>query len=399
MRYRPLSGRMLQMYGLAMFFFTANAVLTVIFPVQAAAGGFKESQIGVMMAMYMLVCMFLRPFAGQMVAQHSPYTIIKWLLLAHTVALLIYVVFGIDSLYIVRILQGVITAFFSMAMQLGIADVLQDEDRGQGMSMYSLSTVMPAIYGPAVALLLWSQFELHYLLAFIVFLAIAPLFCFIRSPLPKTKAAKQRISLNDMLYALKRTKQHKGLMLSAIVMAIGAAVFGAISTFVPLYMLTEGIANPALYLFLQAIVVVGSRFLCRQYIPSDGKWHPMFISIVLISSMLGTTLLAMLPMLGSFVYMSAIFNGLASAMLYPTVTTYMSFAIPKEARYTLLGLYLATYDLGFGAGSFFMGFVVQFTSYAMMFMMCTIIAGIALILVLLKRQMTGKYEHRIATKS
>ncbi|MFJ7839355.1 staphylopine family metallophore export MFS transporter CntE [Lysinibacillus sphaericus] len=399
MRYRPLSGRMLQMYGLAMFFFTANAVLTVIFPVQAAAGGFKESQIGVMMAMYMLVCMFLRPFAGQMVAQHSPYTIMKWLLLAHAVALLIYVVFGIDSLYIVRILQGVITAFFSMAMQLGIADVLQDEDRGQGMSMYSLSTVMPAIYGPAVALLLWSQFELHYLLAFIVFLAIAPLFCFIRSPLPKIKVAKQRISLNDMLYALKRTKQHKGLMLSAIVMAIGAAVFGAISTFVPLYMLTEGIANPALYLFLQAIVVVGSRFLCRQYIPSDGKWHPMFISIVLISSMLGTTLLAMLPMLGSFVYMSAIFNGLASAMLYPTVTTYMSFAIPKEARYTLLGLYLATYDLGFGAGSFFMGFVVQFTSYAMMFMMCTIIAGIALILVLLKRQMTGMYEHRIATKS
>lgn len=399
MRFRPLSGRMLQMYGLAMFFFTANAVLTVIFPIQAAAGGFKESQIGVMMAMYMLVCMVLRPFAGQMVAQHSPYAIMKWLLLAHAIALLIYVVFGIDSLYIVRVLQGVITAFFSMAMQLGIADVLQDEDRGQGMSMYSLSTVMPAIYGPALALLLWSQFELKYLLAFIVFLAIVPLFCFIRSPLPKTKAEKQRISLNDMLYALKRTKQHKGLMVSAVVMTIGAAVFGAISTFVPLYMLTEGIANPALYLFLQAIVVVGSRFLFRHYIPSDGKWHPMFISIVLISSMLGTTLLAMLPMLGSFVYMSAIFNGLASAMLYPTVTTYMSFAVPKEARYALLGLYLATYDLGFGAGSFFMGFVVQFTSYAMMFMTCTIIAGVALIIVLIKREMTGKYEHLIVTKS
>lgn len=398
MRYRPLSGRMLQMYGLAMFFFTANAVLTVIFPIQAAAGGFKESQIGVMMAMYMLVCMFLRPFAGQMIAQHSPYAIMKWLLLAHAIALLIYVVFGVDSLYIVRVLQGVITAFFSMAMQLGIADVLQDEDRGQGMSMYSLSTVIPAIYGPALALLLWSQFELDYLLALIVFLAIAPLFCFIRSPLPKTKAAKQRISLNDMLDALKRTKQHKGLMVSAIVMTIGAAVFGAISTFVPLYMLTEGI-NPALYLFLQAIVVVGSRFLFRQSIPSDGKWHPMFISLVLISSMLGTTFLAMLPMLGSFVYMSAIFNGLAAAMLYPTVTTYMSFAVPKEARYTLLGLYLATYDLGFGAGSFFMGFVVQFTSYAIMFMTCTLMAGIALIIVVIKREMTGKYEHQIVTKS
>lgn len=399
MKYRPLSGRMFQIYGLALFFFTANGLLTVIFPIQAAAGGFKESQIGVMMAMYMLVCMFLRPFAGQMVAQHSPYSIMKWLLLGHAVTLLIYVVFSIDSLYIVRILQGVMTAFFSMAMQLGIADILQDDDRGQGMSMYSLSTVIPTIYGPALALVLWTNFEPNYLLTFIVFLAIIPLFCFVRSPLPKTKAETQRISLHDILYALKSTRKHIGLIVSAIVMTIGAIVFGAITTFVPLYMLSEGTANPALYLFLQALVVVGSRFLLRQYIPSDGKWHPRFISLVLICSMLGTTLLAMLPVLGSFVYLAAIFNGLATAMLYPTVTTYMSFAVPKDARNALLGIYLASYDFGFGAGSFIMGFIVQFASYAMMFITCTVIAGIALIIVFVKREITGKYTHLIVTKS
>ncbi|MFJ7405606.1 MULTISPECIES: staphylopine family metallophore export MFS transporter CntE [unclassified Lysinibacillus] len=393
MKVRPLSAPMLQMYGLAMFFFTANAVLTVIFPIQAAAGGFKEGEIGVMMAMYMLVCMFLRPFAGQMVAKHSPFTIMKWLLFGHAVALLIYIVFGIDSLYIVRILQGIITAFFSMAMQLGIADVLREEDRGQGMSMYSLSTVMPSLYGPALALLLWSQFELVYLLAFIAFLAVVPLLCFIRSPLPKTKIIKERFSLRDILYVINGTKQHQGLMVAAIVMTIGSAVFGAISTFLPLYLLTEGAANPTLYLFIQAIVVVVSRFLLRQYIPSDGKWHPMFIALVLISSVLGTTLLALLPVLGSFVYISALFNGLASAMLYPTITTYMSFAVPKESRYVLLGLYLATYDLGFGIGSFLMGFVVQLTSYSLMFIACSIIAALALGIVFLERKSPITLDH------
>lgn len=87
-------------------------MLTIIFPLEAADGGYLEGEIGVMMAMYMLVCMLLRPFAGQMVAKHSPYTIMQWLLIGHALALLIYVVFGIDSVFLVRALQGIITAFF-----------------------------------------------------------------------------------------------------------------------------------------------------------------------------------------------------------------------------------------------------------------------------------------------
>lgn len=39
MKLQPLSLRMMQLYGLAIIFFTANAVLTVIFPLEAADGG------------------------------------------------------------------------------------------------------------------------------------------------------------------------------------------------------------------------------------------------------------------------------------------------------------------------------------------------------------------------
>ncbi|WP_180320591.1 staphylopine family metallophore export MFS transporter CntE [Alkalihalobacterium alkalinitrilicum] len=370
---------MFQLYVLALFFFTANSILTVIFPLQAADYGFREGEIGIMMGMYMFVCMGLRPWAGQLIAKYSVLTIMKWLLVGHALALLLYVWLGVESLYIVRALQGVVTAFFSMAMQIGIASILLDKDRGQGMSMYSLSTVLPGLYGPALALLLWTHFDHLYLLLLIAALSVLPFLFVFRSPLPATREDKGMFTFREMYTAFKTTRRHRGLMVSALVMLIGASVFGAITTFLPLYMITTGYGNAALYLFLQAIVVVVSRFLLRKIVPSDGKWHPSFMSIVLVSSVIGTTLLAFMPYIGHFIYVSAIFNGLATAMLYPTIITYMSFAIPQESKHILLGVFLASYDLGFALGGFVMGFVIQMSSFSIMFIICAIV-GLAAIM-------------------
>ena len=378
MKRSPLSISMLQMYGLAMFYFTANSVLTVIFPLQASEHGMPEAEIGILMGMYMFVCMILRPWAGQMVAKHSVFTIMKWLLVGHAAALLLYVWLGVDSLYVVRILQGVVTAFFSMAMQIGVADVLRDEDRGQGMAMYSLSTVLPGLYGPALALALWTQGDMMWLLLLIAALAFFPLLFFIKSPLPKTKKENASFTLKEMFGAMKVARKNEGLMKSSIIMLVGASIFGGLSAFLPLFLVTTGTGNAALYLFLQAIVVVGSRFFFRKYIPSDGQWHPKFISLVLASSIIGTGLLAVLPGMGAFVYLSAVFNGIATAMLYPTLTTYISFVVPDGQRHILLGIFLASYDLGFSLGGFAMGFVVQFFSYEAMFIACSVLGVIAL---------------------
>lgn len=76
-----------------------------------------------------------------------------------------------------------------MAMQIGITETLRDEDRGQGMAMCSLSSVMPGLYGPALAMILWVQGDLSLLLIFVTNLAFAPLLFFIKFPLPKTKKA------------------------------------------------------------------------------------------------------------------------------------------------------------------------------------------------------------------
>ena len=383
--FSPLSGAMLQLYLLSMLFFTASSILTIIFPLQAEKSGISEGEIGFIMGITMFVCMLLRPWAGQMVAKYSVKTMMQWLLVGHAVTLMIYVLFGIDSIYVVRVLQGVVIAFFSMSMQLGINDMLKNEDRGQGMSMYSLSSVMPSLYGPVLAIWLWQQLDGTYFIACLVVLAMLPLLIYMRTPLPQHQKVWVAFSIRELLGALKETSRHQGLIIASITMIVGSTIIGAISTFLPLYMLKFNLGNIAVYLFIQALVVVGSRFILRKRIPSDGHWHSNFIVLVLLASIIGTTMLAYGGQLGAFIYLSAIFNGLAFAMLYPTIMTYISFAIPEDKKHLLLGVFLATNDLGFSLGSFVMGIVVQLTSYAMMFITCTIVTCLAIVLVVLKR--------------
>jgi len=369
--------RMIQVYVLSILFFTAGSVLTVVFPLQASDSGMPDGEIGVAMGLYMLVCMILRPWAGQLVAKHGALRTMLLLLVGHAITLLVYVVFGIDSLYAVRIMQGVVTAFFSMAIQWGIADLLADRDRGQGMSLYAISSIMPSLYGPAAALWLWLEADRSYLPLMVALLAVLPLLLMIRSPLPQHREPGASFTLRDMLQALRQAGRHRGLIAASITMVAGACVFGAITTFMPLYMIREQIGNPALYLFLQAAIVVASRFVLRKRIPSDGQWHPGFISLVLLGFAVGTALLSFGSALGPFVYIGALFSGLATAMLYPTITTYFTFAVPTASKHMLLGVFLATYDLGTTLGSFAMGFVVQWTSFATMFLVCAGIAALA----------------------
>ena len=65
-------------------------------------------------------------------------------------------------------------------------------------------------------------------------------------------------------------------------MMIVSIVFGAVSTFVPLYTIQYEFANAGIFLTIQAIAVVLARMYLRKYIPSDGRWHHYMVSVLLL---------------------------------------------------------------------------------------------------------------------
>nr|WP_216667475.1 MFS transporter [Saccharibacillus deserti] len=369
------------MYALAFIFFFANSVLTVILPLRGAEAGLESGGIGLMMGTYMLTCMLLRPLAGQWIGRFGPLAAMRGLLAVHVLTLLLYAISDIGGYVWLRALQGAVTAFFSMTMQAGIVEKLDGRDRGQGLSLYTLSTMLPSLAGPLLAVELWERGGSCGFGGFMLLLAAAAVLAGLALPLPGASERQGSYTLRGMLGSFREIRRSRALGVSTLVMLLISCVFGATATFLPLYMISSGIGNAGGYLAVQGAVVVLCRFVFRKKIPSDGRWSSSLIAGLLLCSAAGTQILAMPQTLGLLLYVSAVCSGISLAFLYPTLTTYLSFALPAKARYTLMGLFMSSYDLGFALGGLALGWVAQIFSYPAVFGCCTGLALIAAVIV------------------
>lgn len=150
-----LSGPFLRLYSLTLLYFSANAILNVLIPLKGESLGASNAAIGVVMGAYLFTTMLLRPWAGHLIGRHGPIRVLRAILVLNAAALALYAFTGLEGYFAARVLQGVCTAFFSMALQLGLIDALPEKERSQGISMYSLCATMPGIIGPLLAIGLW----------------------------------------------------------------------------------------------------------------------------------------------------------------------------------------------------------------------------------------------------
>lgn len=371
----------LRLYLLVLFYFSANAILNVIIPLQGEALGANNTTIGLIMGAYLFTTMFFRPWAGHIIQKHGPIKVLRVILILNGVALILYTITGLGGYLVARMLQGVSTAFFSMALQIGIIDALPDKDRSQGISLYSLFSYVPGIIGPLLALGIWQRDMDYFTVAMMAIAIFTGLFGYSA----KIDKAESQSGINNNEQGVSIFKSFSELVKNpflfkcSVLMLVASVIFGASTTFIPLYALQLKDGNAGIYLMIQAGTVVLARFAWRKKIPSDGKWHSFFI--------MGTMLLLAVAALcisfsmnGGVIYfyVGAILMGIAQALIYPTLTTYLSFVLPPMNRNVLLGLFIAMADLGVSLGSVIMGPVADFYSYSTMYRICAIL-GVAML--------------------
>lgn len=154
----------------------------------------------------------------------------------------------------------------------------------------------------------------------------------------------------------------------------------------PLYTVKDEFANAGVFLTIQAITVVVARFYLRKYVPSDGFWHHRFMMIVLTLLMIASVIVAFGPHLQSFIVCSsAILIGITQALVYPTLTTYLSFVLPQAGRNMLLGLFIACADLGISLGGVLMGPISDAVGFKWMYILCGIFVMFAMVLSRIKQ--------------
>ena len=374
-----LSWPFMRLYALTVLYFSANAILNVLIPLKGDSLGASNSEIGIIMGAYLFTTMFFRPWAGHIIRQNEPVQVLRAIIVINGLALLLYTFTGLEGYFIARVLQGACTAFFSMALQLGIIDALPEEERSQGVSMYSLFASIPNVIGPLLAVGIWHSGEMTsftWIIAAIVILTGVTGFS-IRNSASDASDPKSEGQSGAFFQSFSSLYRNPYLFRCSMIMLIASIVFGAVTTFIPLYAPTISNGSAAAFLTIQAGTLVAARFFLRKKVPSDGKWHSGFIMTILFlaaASTLGVCLSSSFRGGAFLFYTSAGLMGIAQALLYPTLTTYLSFVLPQTSRNVLLGLFVATADLGVSLGSAAMGPLADLTSYSVMYFICAILS-------------------------
>ncbi|PTI20381.1 staphylopine family metallophore export MFS transporter CntE [Staphylococcus warneri] len=378
----------LRLYILTLMFFSANAILNVFIPLRGHDLGATNTTIGIVMGAYMLTAMVFRPWAGQIIARVGPIKVLRIILLINACALILYGLTGLEGYFIARVMQGVCTAFFSMSLQLGIIDALPEEHRSEGVSLYSLFSTIPNLVGPLIAVGIWHLDRIAIFAIVMIAIALTTTFFGYRvtfaSEEPDTHKKVEPLPFNAVTVFAQFFK-NKELFNSGLIMIVVSIVFGAVSTFVPLYTVKLGFADAGIFLTIQAIAVVLARIYLRKYIPSDGIWHPVYMVSVLMLLVIASMLVAIGPHIHVLIfYSSGILIGATQALVYPTLTSYLSFVLPKAGRNMLLGLFIACADLGVSLGGSLMGPISDLVGFSWMYTICGMLVVVMMLMSALK---------------
>ncbi|OMF65006.1 MFS transporter [Paenibacillus sp. FSL R5-0766] len=378
-----MSWPFLRLYILVLLYFSANAILNVIIPLQGESLGASSTTIGLIMGAYMFTTMFFRPWAGHIIQKKGPIKVLRFILIVNGFALILYTFTGLGGYLVARILQGVSTAFFSMALQIGIIDALPEKDRSQGISYYSLFSYIPGIVGPVLALGIWQTGGMDYFTVVLIGIAICTgVFGYSAKMDKSTEQPAENVPAQNVgvFQSFSQLVKNPFLFKCSVLMLSASVVFGAVTTFIPLYAGQLPSGNAGIYLMLQAGTVVLARIMLRKKIPSDGKWHAPFIMGTMFLLAVAALCVSFSITGGAvFFYVGAILMGIAQSILYPTLTTYLSFVLPQLNRNVLIGLFIATADLGVSLGGVVMGPVADFSSYSFMYMICAILGAVMIV--------------------
>ncbi|MFD0587393.1 staphylopine family metallophore export MFS transporter CntE [Paenibacillus sp. GCM10027627] len=397
-RSNPFSPQALKIYAITILFYAVVYMVLMVIPFYAASLDATKTDIGLIMGVTMLASMAARPVAGKWIDRFGAQRIFSIVLCVFAFSLLGYFFPSLWMFGLVRLVQGIVAAFFSTAMEIMTIDLLSDKVRGQGLSLYSLATMIPSTFGPAVALALKDSIPMTGMLwSFVAMAALNVAFAFFVIITKKRPSAvegggggrqeeQEHVSHSGLW-------RNRSLLVSSLIMLLMSIANGAIFTFLPLYLTEKQSAWGSSYFLVQTLVLVGCRFFGRKRIPSDGRAPKAIVCSMGLMAAAGTLLLS-LSAEWPFLLLAAVFNGIAFAMLYPALLTFVSFNVPSHARGFLLGLFIGAADLGFSLGALAMGPLADASSLRFMFICCSVICLLSITMTRLYRseRLKGKRQ-------
>ena len=345
-------------------FSSVFCILIPAIPIYLLRSGSKEGEIGFLVGIFSVSSLILRPFVGKALLSIPEKKFMTAGALLYSLSCLAYLIAPpFWPLLIVRVLQGIGIAFFSTASFTLLANITPAANRGRLISLFYLSNNLSFALGPYLGVLLINRFNFPVLFLVCTGLSLCSVYLTLKL------RRREIIPLENESAKVHSFLSREALPPSVIAFMLNI-IWGTICAFFPLYALKHG-ANPGTFFIFLAITLMLGRLLGGRILDIYERRKVIGPCLALI--VVGITIMPFANSLTVFILVAVIL-GTGWAFLYPSLTMLV---IEKAglSRGPAMGTFTALADLGAGLGPMIMGFILQSTSYPIMYA-CLTLTGV-----------------------
>jgi len=307
----------------------------------------NKKEVGIIMAMYTLAALLVRPFTGFVLDTYGRKTLFLISIVLFSILFFLYPVSAaILPLMILRFLHGLNWGAATTSGFTLVVDFVPYEKRGRGIGYFGLSFTIAMSIGPVLGIKLMQtgSFTMVFLIAGVIsFLGAGAslLLSYPRFDRPERRT-----------FSFKKLIAKQSLPVSANMMIL-AATNGGIITFVTLYAKEIGLNHLTGWFFF---VMAGGTALTRVFSGKlFDKYGPTLISVFGILAVSGgMMLLSQIPI--PFGFLAAGFTvGIGFGVIFPTLQTMANNVVHRDRRGAANSTFLTGLDLGIGIGAVLTG--------------------------------------------
>jgi MFS family permease len=346
-------------------FSSAFCILIPTLPIYFLRIGSTEVQIGVLIGILGIASLVVRPFVGRALLRVSEKSFMMVGALLFGLGSVGYLcAFSFWILLLMRIVQGVGSAFIYTAAVTWVARTSPEARLGQTLSYYYVAFNVAFAVTPSFGMFLINDYDFTLLFVVCTGLAVCSLLITARlgrrqdDPSPKVDVKKASLLSREAIPP-------------ALVALISGMNWGALTAFFPLYALSCGVTNPGLFFTAFAITIVSGRALGARILDLHNRER--VILPCLIASVLAMLILLFSRTLPLFM-VAAVVWGLGHALLFPALVA-CTLDRTGSSRGPAMGTFSAFDEFGTSLGSIIAGIILRLSGYPAMFL-CLALFGI-----------------------
>ncbi len=343
--------------------FASFYFLLVTLPTYIRVLGGTESQIGLIIGVFTISAVLLRPHIGREVDRRGRKNVLIAGLLIFLLSMLLYdYTTSVTSLLLLRVFQGIGWGAATTAAITLIADISPANRRGEAMGLYGMAANVAMATGPLLSEMLLEAYNFPALFA--ISAAIAFISLLLVLPVSETKVEHPVTPLFS-----------KEALFPSALMFMVTVTYGSIVSFLPLFVEKHDIGVKAgIFFTVFAITLIIIRVLAGKLSDARGRKFVIVPGMFLIA--LGLWVLSTASSPQSFLA-AALLYGMGFGSVHPALVALLVDRVGESGRGAAMGTFTAAFDLGIGSGSIILGVVLQYFSFMVMYLLggLIVIAG------------------------